>query len=502
MAKAIPMVVFVAVLIMISGTSALVPQLTLKWAFNTSAVFAGKTFGAGHQGCQTVWDIDGDGANEVLFGTRRGDSRRMWCVSQDGKFEWVYPPIAEEPLPGDPWGISIVDVNRDGKYEACISGRGGKLHVVKGDGKALWVWTNPNGPDAAMYGAPQAFDVDGDGFVEFFMADTVGYVHRVDHEGKLVWTSFKCGQANEGQAMIADIDRDGEYDVLWASNDMNLYCISANTGLEKWRFNAVGSTFTSPLPVLVVDVNKDGEYEAIIWTNPPSSAVFIVSFYGTELGRWVDPEGVGICMSPAFGDVNGDGNLDMAILTASALYLVDLSKCTTTWRKNVTDWVVQGQLPSGAVCNKWSSYPIIADFDGDGKQEILWEVPFPIVTDAATGALEAYYLNPYVTVGARAENGAWWGDVDKDGKSEWICELNGKSHPQTQLYCLTMNGKFPADSPWPEHLHSAYPAQYQAAQNWLTMKAAYSKSQWFPISQVLVPSILALFCLGLFSRKG
>jgi len=53
-----------------------VAELRVKWAFNTSAVFPGKTFGAGHQSPFTVWDIDGDGINEIIWGTRRGDSRR------------------------------------------------------------------------------------------------------------------------------------------------------------------------------------------------------------------------------------------------------------------------------------------------------------------------------------------------------------------------------------------------------------------------------------------
>jgi hypothetical protein len=42
------------------------------------------------------------------------------------------------------------------------------------------------------------------------------------------------------------------------------------------------------------------------------------------------------------------------------------------------------------------------------------------------------------------------GDVDGD-VSEWVCELNGPSCPETMVYCLTMNGEFPADAWWPEY---------------------------------------------------
>jgi hypothetical protein len=81
----------------------------------------------------------------------------------------------------------------------------------------------------------------------------------------------------------------------------------------------------------------------------------------------------------------------------------------------------------------------------------------------------------------RQESGGWWGDVDGDGISEWVCEINGNSHPQTQLYCLTMDGKFPARAYWPEYYHCAYPAEYQIEQNWLLLKGSYSNSLHFPI---------------------
>jgi len=475
-------------------------QLTLEWAFNTSAQFEGKSFGAGHQGAFTVYDIDKDGKNEVIFGTRRGDSRRLWCIDQDGKFKWIYPPLGEDGLPGDPTSkVSLVDVDNDGTYEVCLSGRGGRLHVLNPDGTVKWTWDNPDA-GTAMHGAPQAYDVDGDGFVEFFMDSNSGFIDRVDHTGKQVWRSFQCGKANEGMPTIADIDRDGEYEVLWASQDHNLYCINAKTGGEEWRFDTGANLQTNQ--VIVADVNNDGEYEAVVWTDAPSSAVFVVSFYGTELGRWTVPvpdSNIRICQ--AMGDVDGDGNLDMALMTSANVYVIDAATLTTKWELNLTAASEAGTIPEGATANHWSSYQLIADIDGDGKQEVLWLAPYPIVTDATTGQIEAYYLNEHVAVNRRQENGGWWGDVNQDGKSDWIMELNGNSHPETQVYCLTANGKFPADAYWPEYYHCALPAPDQQAASWLKLKGAYSNSLWFPMPEVLLPSLAAMLLFGLLRRK-
>jgi len=206
-------------------------------------------------------------------------------------------------------------------------------------------------------------------------------------------------------------------------------------------------------------------------------------------------------MCQAMGDVNGDGGMDMVIMTSDGAFCIDISRetPTTSWEINFSRWCRQGLLPEGARTNMWTSYQLIADIDGDGEQEILWLAPFPIVTDAATGILEAYYLNQHVALNRRQENGGWWGDVDRDGISEWIVELNGKSHPETQLYCLTMGGEFPAESPWPEYYHCGYPAQYQQRQDWVTLKAAYSNSLWFPITEIIMPGFVVILLTVLSS---
>jgi len=39
----------------------------VKRSFNTSALFEGFVFGSGEDTAQTVWDVDGDGENEIIL---------------------------------------------------------------------------------------------------------------------------------------------------------------------------------------------------------------------------------------------------------------------------------------------------------------------------------------------------------------------------------------------------------------------------------------------------
>jgi len=54
----------------------------------------------------------------------------------------------------------------------------------------------------------------------------------------------------------------------------------------------------------------------------------------------------------------------------------------------------EGLLPPGALAQERSSFQPGSDVDRDGSLEVLLLAPFPIVTDALTGRLETYYLNP------------------------------------------------------------------------------------------------------------
>ncbi len=479
-------IAFVGVLISgVSGAWCATTNLSVKWAFARSDVFIGLVYGSGNLCPPTVFDIDGDGHNEIIWGSRTGDPERMWCISDTGRFEWVFPPIDQEALPGDPRSkVSLVDVDSDGAYELAFAGAGGVLHIIDGDGRLVWKWVNPN-DQPTMIGPPQAYDVDGDGHPEFFMNDGWGALHRINHNGDLVWgwKGPQYGSVVYGSLVhptICDIDQDGDYELLAPSQGGTLYCIDTDNGNTKWSFDTGDRMFLNP--VIVADINGDDVYEALVWNE--NGSVICLDPGGGEVWRWNLPRHGNIRYSQPLGDVDRDGSLDMVIVCDAGIFCIDIGEASPSvkWEVDVSAWSEKGLLPDGAEVNSGTTYHLIADVDGDNELEVLLLVPFPVVIDGATGSLESYYLNEHIAVGRRPENGGWWGDVDDDGISEWICDLKGTdiSFRDYLLYCLTANGTYPAESPWPEYYHSSLPPEYQVRQG-LSLISAYSNSLWFPL---------------------
>jgi len=475
-----------------------VEELSTKWVLNVSGYFSGMVFARSELSGQTVYDIDGDGLKEIIFSTLRGASGRLWCFDSGLRLEWVYPEMGQDGLLGPTSKVSLVDVDSDGVHEICFTS-GGRLHILNRDGYLLWAWDNPRG--RPMRGAPQAYDIDGDGLVEFFLQDDLGYLFRIDHEGSLVATT----QIGKGmmQPTIADIDGDGEYEVLAAGGDA-LHCFRANDFYEKWRYHAAALMDASQ--IIVADIDSDREYEALTWSSAPGS-VICVSHSGEEVWRWRLPGDGVVRFCQAVGDLDKDGSMDMVVMSHVGIFRLDVGgeSPVLKWEVNLTRWSADGLIPDGAWAHYWSSNQLIADIDGDGRLEVLLLVPFPIVVDAATGVLKAYYFNEHLLTGIPRDNGAWWGDVDGDGRSEWICELIGWTHAKTMTYCLTLDGVFPAESPWPEYWHSALPASDQLAATWLTLKGAYSNSVWFPIregSQGIVGGIVLTLLAITMGKAG
>jgi hypothetical protein len=173
---------------------------------------------------------------------------------------------------------------------------------------------------------------------------------------------------------IQDLDADGRPEVVAMSIWGGVFVVNGSTGLVLWRT-------TTPLPigtVLALDQDGDARFDlyvadrgcsnsgvgaARIYSFPagfaaaPSTLVFDTSAHGYWCG-----------LDQAFGDVDGDGTLELISLSSDRVITYDLA---TGLPKDRTEPL--GHFPWG----RGKTYA--ADIDGDGRDEIM------VATDNVAG---------------------------------------------------------------------------------------------------------------------
>ncbi|MBT3379074.1 MAG: PQQ-binding-like beta-propeller repeat protein [Lentisphaerae bacterium] len=167
------------------------------WGYRTAGGPCANAVGAG--------DIDGDGANEVIFG---GADTLLQAVGPDGKRRWTFNTGDEVT------SVTCIDVNGDGNAETIATSLSFNVYCVDGSGTLLWRTGLPNqiraatvftGSDGVMIGV----GCD-DGWVYVLNAATGQQLTRFGTRGKLIALSAgKLLSGKTGTQMIVASSQDG-----------------------------------------------------------------------------------------------------------------------------------------------------------------------------------------------------------------------------------------------------------------------------------------------------
>jgi FG-GAP-like repeat len=393
----------------------------VAWHENLGGSWAQHTIAAGSSLCARADDLDGDGDLDVVA-TAGGETRIAWYENAAGNGStWVARTVGT--VAGGARSVHAADVDGDGDRDVLAASQGDDrvawFENTAGNGTAWTVRTIATATAGADPFSVFSGDVDGDGDTDVLSAsigsDVVAWHENTTGAGT-AWTTRTITTLAAGAASVhaADLDRDGDLDVLSASLADNTVAWYENTtgAGTAWTRHTISLTAAGALSVIAADVDADGDQDAV------AVALFggSVAWYENTAGDgslWTTRPVATNASSPfeaAVGDVDGDGDLDLV----AAVY----GTGSITWYRDEALHQTACFAPSffvGALVSP--RLPSIADLDGDGDMDV--------VSASVNGGTVAWFEqltgpgwspHPFVTLSQPMAVHA--ADIDADGDAD------------------------------------------------------------------------------------
>ena len=215
-----------------------------------------------------------------------------------------------------------------------------------------------------------ALDIDKNGKKEVFFGEIRAdmnqrLLYALDSNGRVLWTF--AGKWDLGPAAIADLDHDGTMEVVVEEGahqplgGLNLTVLNAANGTVMWKYTDVRIYWEegfSSSPI-IYDVNGDGVDDLTLG----SFDRYVYTFSGKDGGiLWKSPVFEHyIRTSPAFADLDGDGEMDFVVWDNHAV--------TRAYSIKTHRLLWEQRLGYGV-----ASDPAIGDLNGDGRPEIVFSL--------------------------------------------------------------------------------------------------------------------------------
>ncbi|MCL4303694.1 MAG: VCBS repeat-containing protein [Anaerolineae bacterium] len=304
-----------------SGIHLLPPTI---WQFRAAAqggsgqYVISHTFGINHAADTVLGDVDGDGDVDMIVGDYGGQSK-LYLNDGDATFDTASYDVG--PASGDAWGLALGDADGDGDLDLALGNASNQDVIYLNDGVGNPFDTISNNFGSGSYGL--AFgDVDGDGDLDLASSDRFGQskVCLNDGDGTFDTQTNNVGNVGSGQTLtLGDVDGDGDLDIIAGrSSDNAIYFNNGDGTFNPTPYTFGSGSFSSTKYEMAAgDFNNDNALDVAISHQGAGRAnvIYLNDGSGHPFDTLTHTVGTGSDCTTALatGDVDGDGDLDLAL---------------------------------------------------------------------------------------------------------------------------------------------------------------------------------------------
>jgi len=372
-----------------------------------------------------IADIDGDGKPDLVVANVFGNTVSVYRnTSTNGSLTAAsFAPrvdLATTPGTYSPCGLAVADVDGDGKLDIVTTDESKNfVSIFRNTSTPGSITTNSFAArvDLVTGSQPQGVevrDIDGDGQPELLVANsgdgTLSIFRNIGTVGSLTTNSFAARvnifTGSGCQSIVTgDLDGDGKPDVAVANSGSSTVSLLRNISVPGTIAFAPKADFavpSSPVQMAIGDLDGDGKLDLTVagYLSQTISVLRNTSSVGSLTTNSFAPRNDfslgGRGHTPALADLEGDGKLDIAVVSELNSLLSIFSNVSTPG--NFTNTSLAARVDFGTGWNAWGVS--IGDLDGDGRPDVVFcdqydgtisiyqnQVPFsspPIITTQPT----------------------------------------------------------------------------------------------------------------------
>lgn len=360
-----------------------------------------------------VYDLDGDGSNEVVLtytDSASGLTRDAYIYVLDGatgELEWsnYYPGRGMNGIP------VIGDINADGNIDLVIGLGDNRIIALEGaSGEEIWTRYISN-RDALIL-----VDIDDDPELEILTSSGLGnhHINVLVAETGVVKNTYPISGTGSAIAStsisVGDLDGDGDMDMAFSYGDGGsnfLKVIDGASGDPIWN---IPTPYISSCAPAIEDIDKDGDMDLVV-VDYYSKIYAYEGSNGALLWDYPATYASASRSSPSICDIDLDGTLEVIIGSKNdTLHVLNASNGNLKWKKGLDG---PGSWFSGS--------PKIGNFDMSSPGlEIVVSTSYDKATNGVyLFSADGIELWKYQYLG-HAPEGVTVADIDNDGCVEMI----------------------------------------------------------------------------------